>query len=161
MSRRRRSKTPWAALWALSVVLGLIAGASFVGAFFDDRELEVIASSPGVAEATVIKVETHRGRRGSRSYEPTVQFVAATGETRSVSLERVGDRSYYEVGDTLTIRYATSNPEYSYDTRRPPDPERSWMIGWVTAPLAIAAAIAAGLLTARDARRKARGLGDS
>jgi len=161
MSRRSRSRVPWAALWALAVILAIMAGAAFIGAIFADRELDIIASSPGVAEATVIKVETHRGRRGSRSYEPIVQFVTASGETRSVSLERLRDSSYYEVGETLTIRYATSNPEYSYDTRRPPTPNRSWTIGWVTAPLAVAAGITAGLLTRRDARRKARGLGDS
>ena len=161
MSGRRRYKDKWSWLWAIPVVLSFVAGASFIGASFADHEIEVIESSPAVAEATVVGVETHRGRRGRRSYEPTVQFVSVAGETRTVGLDRVRDSGYYEVGDTLTIRYATSNPEYSYDTRRPPTPQRSWAVGWVTAPLAIGGGLFAAIMTRRESRRKAHGLGDS
>jgi len=161
MSGRRKNTNKWAWLWAFPVILLLIAGASIVSAVFADREVAVIESSPGVAEATVVGVETHYGRRGRRSYEPTVQFVAANGVTVTVELPRYRNKGFYEVGDVVTVRYATSDPDFCYDVRLPPDPARSWIIGWVSLALGLSTVAPAIVLTRRESRRKAHGLSDS
>jgi len=158
MSGRRRVKGSWAWLWAITVVLALVATAGFVSASIADHEIAVIESSPGVAEATVVAVETHYGRRGRRTYQPTVQFVTDVGVTRSVSLQRVRNADYYSVGDIVTVRYATTDPEISYDTRRPPQPDLSRLVGWVVTPISIGVGVLAVIFTRRHSRRVAHGL---
>ena len=160
-SRRRRVKGAWPWLWAIALVLAFVAVAGFVSASIEDHEVAVIESAPGVAQATVVEVETHYGRRGRRTYEPTVQFVTDEGVTRRVGLATVRDRDYYAIGDVITIRYATSNPEYSYDERRPLTPDLSRLVGWVVSPFALAMGVVAVFFTRRHSRRIAHGLVDS